>query len=227
MGYCFFWPGWELWFRTYFAVRLCKVFGCFFFFCLLSFQHVFRLFCKGLLHHLAEIKSCFFCPSPLLALTLSLQKTKLMKWSYISITSFWNFLPRIILLVLPYILRVKLISLQGVAQCLSQYFRSSFLPTSKFSPCCLNCVLPFSVHTLLSLQYGSNTCKKHLKPIFCHYPFSPSYHLFTMNFFLVTVGPSQLFCGLIGCKKSVQDRKWTQKKKIKNKKKILHMPSLL
>lgn len=174
MDCCLFWTGWELWFRrSYFAVRLCKLF----FLSSLSltcFQTVLQI----TFIPLSRNWILFFCPGPLLAPILTLPKPKLMKWSYLSITSFWHFLPRIILLVPPYILRVKLISLQGVAQCLRQCFGSCFLSTSTFSPCWLKCVLPFSIHIFLCLQYSSHTCKKHLKTIFCHYTLSSSYHLF-------------------------------------------------
>ena len=104
MGCCLFRIGWELWFRrSYFATRVCKL--------LLS---IFSLTCfqtalQMTFTPLSRNRILFSCPGPLLAPILTLPKPKLMKWSYLSIIPFWNSLPRILLLVPAYPLRVKLL----------------------------------------------------------------------------------------------------------------------
>lgn len=154
-----------------------------------------------------------------------------MKWSYLSITSFWNFLPRISLLVPPYFLRVKLISLQGIAQCVSRYFGSCFLSTSTFSPCCLKharptfypCCLkharPFSLHTFLYLQHGSHICKKHLNPILYHYPLSPSCHFFYNELFFGNHRSIMALLWTYGLQEKCPRQKVNRKKIQKRKKK--------
>lgn len=220
MGYCLFWSGWELKFRTY---LLWDFASCFFFFLSSLSPKCFQTVLQMTFTPLSRNWILFFCPSPFLAFILSLPKPKLMKWSYLSILSFWNFLPRIILLVPPCILRVKLISLQGIAQCLSWCFVSCFLSTSTFSLCCLKCVLTFCIHTSLCLQYGTHTCKKHLKTIFCHYSLSPSYHLFYCE---LLFGNCMCVMALL-CTYGLKEKCARQEVKKERIYMVLHMPSLL
>lgn len=104
----------------------------------------------------SRIQILFSCPGPLLAPIWTLPKLKLIKWSYLSITLFWNSLPRILLLVPAYPL-ILLLPRKVLPNCCSADISD---PVSYLPQCFLCAVL--SVFFLFPFTLFSLFCMAHI-----------------------------------------------------------------